>query len=568
MKKVNTTQATHLREKAEELLKKKKSNAGSQLSETETIRLIHELEVHQIELEMQNDELMLARASAQEAAEKYAELYDFAPSGYFTLSMEGKIIELNLSGATMLGKERSRLKSSLFGFFVSNDTKPIFNLFLENVFNRNTKESCEVTLLIEDCKPIYVHLSGIVTENGNLCLLTMIDITARKLAENELIIAKEKAEESNHFKTNFLQNMSHEIRTPMNAIMGFSGLITEQFGNKTKLVQFTKIIQQRSRDLLKIINDILDIAKIESGQLPVSIEDCNLNDLFAELTSFFKEHQKRIDKQQIQFSLQASNDTSKIVIETDPGKLKQIFINLITNAFKFTDKGKIEGGCRFGANNKLIFYVMDTGQGIPSDQQDVVFERFTQIKQLINQPTGGTGLGLPIVKGLINLLGGEIWLESEPGKGSTFSFAIPYKITHSLHHEPVLIEKSAKYNFSNKTVLIVEDDLYNADYLREILTDTGLKIIHTKYGKDAVQISLAQPIDLALMDIRLPDIDGYEATRQIRKHKSHLKIIAQTAYALYGEKKKAIDAGCNDYISKPIKRELLLSKVNELLLEK
>ena len=388
----------------------------------------------------------------------------------------------------------------------------------------------------------------------------------------ELYAAKEHAEESDRLKTAFLQNMSHEIRTPMNAIMGFSSLLPENYNNKEKLEQFSEIINHRSNDLLDIINDILDISKIESGLVEVNFEECNLSELFTELIVFFEEHQKRIGKQQIKFSLHAHCEPSKNTIITDKVKLKQIFINLINNAFKFTYAGKIEGGCKLDTNENLIFYVSDTGIGIPPEEQDVIFERFTQLKHDKNFAYGGTGLGLSIVKGLVNLLGGEIWLESEPadpsaGKtgGTTFYFSCPYKIGQATPHEPVSSEVNQTFHFSGKTILLVEDDQYNAEYIKEILSGTEINIIHAKYGAEAIEIVTQQSPDLVLMDIRLPKMDGYEATRQIKKLKPEIKIIVQTAYASPSDKQKAFDAGGNDYISKPLKRSQLLSLINKYL---
>jgi PAS domain S-box-containing protein len=425
-------------------------------------------------------------------------------------------------------------------------------------------------------------------QNGNMIQYvgTVQDITDRKIAEislleksneieaqneeykqlnEELYKAKEKAEESDRLKTAFLQNMSHEIRTPMNAVMGFSELIKDNLDNKPKLIEFARIINQRSSDLLDIINDILDISKIESGQLTVNMEECNLHGLFAELTSFFTEYQTRIGKKHINLSLQALCVYPESTIITDKVKLKQIFINLINNAFKFTEVGKIEGGCRMDVNKNLLFYVSDTGIGIPPDKQQIIFERFSQLNPGANKLVSGTGLGLPIVKGLVSLLGGNIHLQSEPNKGSTFSFSFPYKPFEHQQLTPVFVDDASDKNWSNKTILIVEDDFFNMEYLKEIVSGKGLNLLFAMCGKEGVEIALNKSIDIVLMDIRLPDINGYEAIRQIRIHKPNLKIIAQTAFASHDQKQKAFDAGCNDYISKPTKRDMLVSMLKKHL---
>jgi PAS domain S-box-containing protein len=381
----------------------------------------------------------------------------------------------------------------------------------------------------------------------------------------ELKKAKEHAEQSDHLKTAFLQNMSHEIRTPMNAIMGFSELLVRQYNNKAKLEQYSQIITQRCADLLDIINEILDVAKIETGQLPVKIEECNLNSLFSEISAFFKGYLKRPEKQHLNFEVKINCGTHSTIIRADKVKVKQIFINLIDNAFKFTDHGEIQAGCLLDNNQQLLFYVSDSGVGIPPDKQDFIFERFAQLEPTPGRIYGGTGLGLSIVKGLSDLLGGKIWLESVPEKGTTFYFNFPYEIVDCLPNERIENVAQAKFNFSGKTILIVEDDQYNADYLKEVLDETGIKIIHTFYGNEAIQISKSQKLDLVLMDIRLPDLDGYTATQSIRKSKPDLKIIIQTAYAANEDKEMAIDAGCNDYISKPVKSDILLSVIDKHL---
>lgn len=396
----------------------------------------------------------------------------------------------------------------------------------------------------------------------------------RQKVEKALIIAKEQAEESNRLKSAFLQNMSHEIRTPMNAIMGFSSLLADSFDNKEQLKQFSDIINLSTNNLLKIINDILDIAKIESGQLAINTEEFKLSELFDELFLFFSEHQKQIHKQDIKFSLPSLPSDFEDAIISDKGKLKQILINLINNAFKFTEAGKIEGHCTIENGQDLVFSVTDTGLGIPIDKQEAIFERFTQLHHDKKVLYGGTGLGLSIVNGLVELLGGKIWLKSElaiksegkPG-GTTFNFSIPFKKALQADIGPRTEEEDRDYKFKNQSILLVEDNYLNTEYIRYILTNAGLNIFHSDCGLDAVKMAKSQSFDLVLMDIGLPDISGYEATRRIKAHNSNLIIIAQTAYASNTDRQKAYDAGCDDYISKPLKRGPLLAIINKHLAE-
>ena len=381
----------------------------------------------------------------------------------------------------------------------------------------------------------------------------------------QLQITKNKAEESDKLKTAFLQNMSHEIRTPMNAIMGFSDLLAENFDNKPKLEKFTEIIKLRCDDLLSIINDILDISKIESGQLFLNPESCNLNSIFDELNTFFSEYQKKTERLNIRLNFATFDNKTNYAFKTDKVKLKQILINLIGNALKFTENGSVTIGCDVEPD-KLVFHVTDTGCGIPKDKYDYIFERFSQLQQLPQKNLGGTGLGLSIVKGLVNLLGGKIWVESELGKGSTFYFSINYKNSNNniIEHQTNKIILNAE-NF-NKTILIVEDDYYNSEFLKEIFSPFQFNILHAELGKDAIQMALNNKIDLILMDVRLPDITGYEVSKVILQSKPDMKIIAQTAYAAIDEREKALQNGCIDYISKPTKRDRILSIVNKYII--
>jgi PAS domain S-box-containing protein len=431
----------------------------------------------------------------------------------------------------------------------------------KNQFNQEYK-------IIRNGEECWVHGLGELEfdENGNPIWMigTIQDISTRKHTELQLIEAKERAEESDRLKTAFLQNMSHEIRTPMNAIMGFSEILSKQFGDREKLEKYTGIIVQRCKDLLELINEILDVAKIESGQLTIYEEECNIRNLFNDLKTVFKEYSLRNNKLNIDFCVVDECFTAENIVITDEGKLKQIFINLIENAYKFTQKGKIEIGCEHLASEKYVFYVSDTGIGIPKDKHDIIFDRFIQVSHDTSRLYGGTGLGLSIVKGLINLLKGKIWLESEPENGTTFYFTIPLKFSKNtflnLKNQTINIKPDV-----SGTILIVEDEVFNAEYLQEIFSNTNYKTIFTDSGYKSVEIATTNEIDLVLMDIRLYDLNGYDATRMIKAKKPNLKILALTAYAAPSDEQKAIDAGCDAYISKPVNAARLIQKINDII---
>ncbi len=552
---INKSKATMLRKKAEGLLKKKLSKKASDISEVTILKLIHELEVHQVELEIQNEELMQAKKRIEEdATEKYTELYDFAPSGYFTLTKEGEIIELNLCGSQMLGKERSYLKNSSFGFFVSNDSKPIFNLFLTKVFNSKTKENCEVTLVTNNNFTMYVYITGIFTKNKEQCHVTVIDITKRKEVENELIKAKEKAEESDKLKSAFLQNMSHEIRTPMNAIIGFSKLLEKPDLSPEKRKTYTNMIINSTNQLLLIVTDTLTISSIETKQEKVNISKVCINNIIADLYGIFK---TQAFNQNISIYTRQNLTDEQSEIYTDKTKVTQILTNLIHNALKFTHEGFIEFGYNL-INNKLELYVKDSGIGIKEEMQDIIFERFRQADEKINKIYGGTGLGLSISKAFTELLGGEIWVKSKPGKGSTFYFTIPYKPVYKID-KPNSITKQVE---NAKTILIAEDEVSNYQYIEELLTDMNLKLIHTLDGKETVEICKINPnINLILMDIKMPVLNGHTAAKKIKEFRPYLPIIAQSAYTLDYKNKKLGEIVFDDYITKPINKDELKHKL-------
>ncbi|HEY4788163.1 MAG TPA: response regulator [Bacteroidales bacterium] len=408
-----------------------------------------------------------------------------------------------------------------------------------------------------------VIISPLVDDAGQMVNYILIseDISEKKKILDDLVIAKEKAEESDQLKTAFLQNISHEIRTPMNAIIGFSGFLSDPAISPEKRTYYTEIIIQSTNQLLAIINDIVTIATIQTGQEKVQEKEFNLNSTFKILHKQFME---LAQKQEVVMNYQTALPDAEATILTDPTKLTQILFNLVGNAVKFTKKGFVN----FGYNLKgayLEFYVEDTGIGISADMHDEIFERFRQVETMATRQFGGSGLGLSISKAYVELLGGKIWLKSELQRGSTFYFTILYK-----KPEPVYMKESIEPGGTGidtgkpGTILVAEDEDSNFILIRELLSDLKVQLMRAVNGLEAVEACKTNAeIALVLMDIKMPKMDGFEATKQIKKLRPDLPVIAQTAYTSEADKNKAFASGCDDFISKPIRRDLLISKINE-----
>jgi len=379
-----------------------------------------------------------------------------------------------------------------------------------------------------------------------------------RATNEELLIAKEKAEESDRLKSAFLANMSHEIRTPMNGILGFSDLLKEPNLSGEEQKKYIEIIEKSGARMLNIINDIIDISKIESGQIKLSMSETNVNDKLEYIYTFFK---PEAEKKGLKFSLKNKLLSKEATIITDPDKFLAILINLVKNAIKYTNEGTIEFGCE---NKGKYFegFVKDTGIGIPKDRQEAIFERFIQADIEDKMARQGAGLGLAITKAYTEMLGGKIWLESEEGIGSTFYFTLPYKTEpeEKIVVQNVLPSDKADSQISNLKILIVEDDETSEMLISINVKEFCNKVIKARTGAEAIEACRNIPdIDLILMDIQMPDLNGYEATRQIRQFNKDVVIIAQTAFGLIGDRGKSLAAGCNDYISKPINKTELLA---------
>jgi len=392
------------------------------------------------------------------------------------------------------------------------------------------------------------------------------NISYLKKIEKDLKKAKQDAEIANNYKNLFLANMSHEIRTPINTIIGFSELIKNENLPSQKRYKYSGIIEENSQSLLRLIDDIIDIAKIEANELKIKKEACSLGDLFSELEMTYNNFLKRKEKQNLELIFQIPEEAHHDVIFTDPYRLKQIINNLYLNALMHTERGQIEIGYTIINDTKLRFFVSDTGTGIPPGRIKNIFKRFTQTDETFGSETPSSGLGLSICKDLAALLGGDINVKSVEGEGSIFFLTLPYdKIKIPMVRAAVRPPTPSRYNFNNYTIMIAEDTPYNYEYLYSILQKTGANVVWAKDGIDVLKMYNSSKIDLILMDIQLPEINGYEATSQIRLTNQSLPIIAQTAYAMAEDKQKCLDAGCNEVLVKPIRMDDVLATVAKYL---
>ena len=453
--------------------------------------------------------------------------------------------------------DRDRVSQTMTDLIEKN--KPYDIIFTMHPINSNQQKTIRsLAELVRDEHGTPIKVTGLLQ-----------DITIQKRTETELIKAKEQAEESDRLKSAFLANMSHEIRTPMNGILGFADLLKDRDLSQNDKTRFIGIIEKSGERMLNIINDLIDISKIEAGQISVTVSETNITEQIEYLGTFFR---PEAEKKGLQLQSNIPATANKITLNTDREKVYAVLTNLLKNAIKYTQKGRIEYGCQTVVmpdnNPGITIYVKDTGIGIAKNRQKAIFERFVQADIEDKSALEGAGLGLAISSAYASMLGGTIEVESEPGKGSTFSFTLPdlHTTTHADSKENQAASDHEQADDKKLKVLIAEDDEFSLLYLKTLIRDHAGEILTENSGAKAVETCRARPdIDVVLMDIKLPEMDGYTATREIRKFNQDVFIIAQTAYALSGDIEKAMEAGCNEYLAKPIKKKALLEIISGFL---
>ncbi|MEI6455728.1 MAG: response regulator [bacterium] len=373
----------------------------------------------------------------------------------------------------------------------------------------------------------------------------------RRHSLTELIKAKERAEESDRLKTAFLANMSHEIRTPMNSIIGFSELLDDETLSPYDRKEYIRVIQYNGRHLLDIINNLVDIARIDSHQICITKHVFNVNHLLDKLLAQCEDARRQKSKSEVKLSLEKGLKDQAGYILSDEENLRKILANLLDNSLKFTSSGTIKFGYT-AEGETLRFFVRDTGRGISKDKQSIIFEKFRQEEESFTRHFGGSGLGLSISRGLVHLMGGEMWLDSEPGTGSDFYFTIPFSIPGEKVRVPYPEKPVYEFNFKGRTILVVDDVDANLDLIQLSFVKTGASLFTATNGREALDVIHLHPeIDIVLMDMQMPVINGFEATREILKVNPNLPVIAVTAYVSTDDKQRCYEVGCVDFLAKP-----------------
>lgn len=404
-------------------------------------------------------------------------------------------------------------------------------------------------------------ISPIVNDHGAITHFVAVkeDITEKKKLWDELVTAKEKAEESDRLKSCFLANISHEIRTPMNGILGFSALLKEPRLSGEEKEQYIALIHESGKRMLSIINNLIDISRIETGEMSLNPGTTSINAVLENIHACFN---KQAQQKGLSFSCEIGLSARNSVTVTDKTKLSQILSHLVGNALKYTSEGEVVFG--YKKNGEMLeFYVRDTGIGIPRDHQSKIFERFRQVSLDATREYEGAGLGLSLSKKFVEMLGGSMWLHSTPGKGSTFYFTLPYT---GFSNSKAQSEKDTEKEYSQfpegVTILVVDDDSISRLLLKGVLSGQRAKVILAENGKEAVEKVEQEPdIRVVLMDMKMPVMNGYEATSRIKEIRPNLPVIAQTAFADLDESKAARDAGCDVVLPKPINSEELLAEI-------
>jgi len=509
-------------------------------------------------------------AALRESEMLYRTLFEAADDriGLFAVEDQRPLL-LNSAFYESLGYSREEFLDQGREESVHPDDRPRLNRERAQLF-KNGYSSHEYRVLHKDGH--YLHMSAKIVlikgglDEKDLILFIVRDISDRKIVMNDLKLAKDRAEESDQLKSAFLANMSHEIRTPMNSIIGFSNLLVNPgLDDNTQELYVSRIIRN-SELLLTLISDIIDLANIESGQLSIIYGKLFLTELISDMEQYAQDEIERLGKKDIHvIALAGLPDCS---IETDVIRIAQVMKNLVNNAIKFTEKGTVEIGCKKGVSKgSLILYVKDTGIGIGREYFDLIFNQFRQIDGSNTRKFGGTGLGLAICKNLVHLMGGKIWVESEEGMGALFQLELPEKSPEGIVSKETKPGVQVSFpDFEKKlSIMVVDDDSDSIELYQALLTSMGHSVTRALTGYDALKmLEQKQKPGLILLDVSMPVLSGIETLRIIKERYPDLKVVAQSAHALIGDRDRFLKAGFDEYLPKPFTEEQLTGIISKL----
>jgi PAS domain S-box-containing protein len=503
----------------------------------------------------------LAEFALKESEERYSTIVNSSPN-VILIHVNGIIKYVNNFGEKLFDYTQEEMIGKTPLDFLDDESIPLVTTNLQRRAEGEFVPSYEAKIITKsgEIRHVLIQATFIQYQSEKAFLVVLTDISELKKYEFEMEIAMKKAKESDNLKTAFLQNMSHEIRTPLNGILGFSKLLNSENLSREDIIDYTSAISLSGKRLLEVVNDILDISRIQTGQVIIENNQFSINSIFTDLQQFFSPN---ANLKNISLNCHLSEDDNTTII-SDETKLYQILSNLINNSLKFTETGSIDYGYEF-KENIIHFFVKDSGIGISSEFFDKIFERFTQGDMSISRGYEGAGLGLSICKGLVELLGGEIWIESEINKGTTVFFNLPLENSEIISQpEDIKLEEPKKLDA--RTVLIAEDDDVSFQYLQKLLEKLGLNVIRAKNGEQAVDMVKRIPdIVLIFMDIKMPVMGGLEATNLVKKINPDIPVIAQTAYAFTEERLNILSNGCDDYIAKPLDNRKVINIIEKYL---
>jgi len=509
----------------------------------------------------------MTEAALRESEKRYRTLFEAADDAIGLLTLDRKVILMNSAFYETFGFTREE--------FLALDWLEIIHpkdrWYLETYGKEFYREGfLQADFRVRHKLGHYLYLSSknvlIRGEKGERDLILSInrDVTERKMAMRELQLAKEHAEESDLLKSAFLANMSHEIRTPMNSIIGFSNLLVNPDLKERSREKYVHRIVRNAELLMALISDIIDLAKIESGQLPIIYGKLTMSELICDLNQYAKDELRRLDNKDLEIIVDLEGEDHEI--EIDVIRIIQVMKNLINNAIKFTEKGSVEIGWKLSGNDKnIILYVKDTGIGIEAEYFTLIFDQFRQIDGSNTRKYGGTGLGLAICKNLIRMMGGRIWVESEPEQGALFQVELPKKATFPQKVDTASPDPLPERPGTGKElkILVVDDEPDSAELLNEMLTSVGHEVTSVISGYEALkQLELGPMPDLVLMDVQMPVLSGTDTLRLIRERYGSLKVVAQSAHALVGDRDRFLDDGYDEYLPKPFTKDQLFRVIS------